>query len=552
MKRIAFIVLYFFIMFSMAWAEDDPVTKLKNDTMLYFNPVKGTITDVQGNKVLISIGAKDKILPGMRLKVLREGAPFMHPVTKELLGKVESTIGKVEIKEVGTESSTGLMVEGEAKGNDKVRISETKIKILFCQDKNVDWYIADEYYRKLKSTGRIEMIDTALETGDVTKVLEEAKRLGAEVALMLSAKEADNGTLLRQQLFWVTDSSKFADAEAKINVAFAKELKFGEEFFTPRTGEAVLMYDLPFGARFVTTGDLDGDGKQEIILSTGKDTRVYIPAVDLQFLWEVKGSAADDHIWIDTIDLNKNGRDELIITSMQSSEVISYIYELSGSEFKKLWEGRYFLRRMGTSLLSQAYSNSDGFSGDVFAMVWNGEYKIGDKVKIPRGINIYDFAYIEDAGKENLIFAYDEKGFLNLYNEKGIRTWRSSSATGGFVTKFKKQAAAIYMEVGEWSVKDRLISRNREILVVQRVPFAEIAKGIGYKSSRIRNYWWNGFSMEESVLVDDIKGSLQDYSLAGDKMIVLTSPLLGIKFGNILKGENPLGTVLFIYSIKGR
>ncbi len=552
MKRIAFIVLYFFIMFSMAWAEDDPVTKLKNDTMLYFNPVKGTITDVQGNKVLISIGAKDKILPGMRLKVLREGAPFMHPVTKELLGKVESTIGKVEIKEVGTESSTGLMVEGEAKGNDKVRISETKIKILFCQDKNVDWYIADEYYRKLKSTGRIEMIDTALETGDVTKVLEEAKRLGAEVALMLSAKEADNGTLLRQQLFWVTDSSKFADAEAKINVAFAKELKFGEEFFTPRTGEAVLMYDLPFGARFVTTGDLDGDGKQEIILSTGKDTRVYIPAVDLQFLWEVKGSAADDHIWIDTIDLNKNGRDELIITSMQSSEVISYIYELSGSEFKKLWEGRYFLRRMGTSLLSQAYSNSDGFSGDVFAMVWNGEYKIGDKVKIPRGINIYDFAYIEDAGKENLIFAYDEKGFLNLYNEKGIRTWRSSSATGGFVTKFKKQAAAIYMEVGEWSVKDRLISRNREILVVQRVPFAEIAKGIGYKSSRIRNYWWNGFSMEESVLVDDIKGSLQDYALAGDKMIVLTSPLLGIKFGNILKGENPLGTVLFIYSIKGR
>lgn len=552
MKRIAFIVLYFFIMFSMAWAEDDPVTKLKNDTMLYFNPVKGTITDVQGNKVLISIGAKDKILPGMRLKVLREGAPFMHPVTKELLGKVESTIGKVEIKEVGTESSTGLMVEGEAKGNDKVRISETKIKILFCQDKNVDWYIADEYYRKLKSTGRIEMIDTALETGDVTKVLEEAKRLGAEVALMLSAKEADNGTLLKQQLFWVTDSSKFADAETKINVAFAKELKFGEEFFTPRTGEAVLMYDLPFGARFVTTGDLDGDGKQEIILSTGKDTRVYIPAVDLQFLWEVKGSAADDHIWIDTMDLNKNGKDELIITSMRSGEVISYIYELSGSEFKKLWEGRYFLRRMGTSLLSQAYSNSDGFSGDVFTMVWNGEYKIGDKVKIPRGINIYDFAYIEDAGKENLIFAYDEKGFLNLYNEKGIRTWRSSSATGGFVTKFKKQAAAIYMEGGEWSVKDRLISRNREILVVQRVPFAEIAKGIGYKSSRIRNYWWNGFSMEESVLVDDIKGSLQDYTLAGDKMIVLTSPLLGIKFSNILKGENPLGTVLFIYSIKGR
>jgi len=54
------------------------------------------------------------------------------------------------------------------------------------------------------------------------------------------------------------------------------------------------------------------------------------------------------------------------------------------------------------------------------------------------------------------------------------------------------------------------------------------------------------------VLVDDIRGTLLDYAVAGDNMIVLTSPFLGIKFGNILKGENPLGTVLSVYSVKGR
>ena len=87
---------------------------------------------------------------------------------------------------------------------------------------------------------------------------------------------------------------------------------------------------------------------------------------------------------------------------------------------------------------------------------------------------------------------------------------------------------------------------------MQRVPVAEMARGIGYKKSRLKNFWWNGFSMEEGVLVDDIKGTLLDYAVAGEKMIVLTSPFMGIKFGNILKGENPLGTVLFIYSVKGR
>jgi hypothetical protein len=312
------------------------------------------------------------------------------------------------------------------------------------------------------------------------------------------------------------------------------------------------MYSLPYGVRFVATGDFDGDGKQEIMLSTGKYARAYQPAVDLQLLWEVRGTASDDHLWIDSIDLNKNGKDEIVITFMRNGEVFSDIYELEGPEFKKLWEGKYFLRRIGTDLIAQAYSKSDGFTGDIVVVKWEGDYKTGEKLKLPQGVNIYDFAFIEGTDKEKKIFAYDEKGFLNLYDANGVRVWRSNADTGGFITKFKKQAAAMYLEGDEWAVKDRLAIRNREVLVVQRVPVAEMAKGIGYKSSRLKNFWWNGLSMEEGVLVDNIKGTLLDYAVAGEKIIVLTSPFLGIKFDNILKGENPLSSVLYIYSIKGR
>ena len=93
---------------------------------------------------------------------------------------------------------------------------------------------------------------------------------------------------------------------------------------------------------------------------------------------------------------------------------------------------------------------------------------------------------------------------------------------------------------------------NKEVLAVQRVPLADMARGIGYKSSRIKNYWWNGFSMDEGILINDIKGSVIDFALAGDRVVVLASPFMGVKFGNILKGENPLGTTLYIYSVKGR
>jgi hypothetical protein len=469
-----------------------------------------------------------------------------------MLGRVESVTGKVEIKDVQPEMSTALLVEGNAKAGDKVRISGTKVKVLFCQDKKIDWYLADEYYRKLKETGRIEMTDTSLETGDEILVLDEARKLGAEVALMLTSKEADKGTLVTEKLLWVSDGSVFFETQAKVDVEYAKELKFGAEYFTPQSGEAVLTYNLPYGARFVTSGDFDGDGKQEVLLSTGKDARVYLPAVDLQLLWEIKGKASDDHIWVDAIDLNKNGKDEIVITSMRNDEVFSAIYELEGPEFKKLWEGKYFLRKIGTDLIAQAYSRSDGFSGDIVALVWEGDYKTGEKIRLPKGVNIYDFAFIEGADKEKLVFAYDEAGFLNLYDAKGVRVWRSKANTGGFLTTFKKETSLVFLDKGEWAVKDRLVPRNREVLVVQRVPLADVVKGIGYKSSRLKNYWWNGFSMDEGVLLDNIKGTLLDYAVAGDKIIVLTSPFLGIKFGNILKGENPLGTVLYIYSVKGR
>ncbi len=539
-------------MASFAFAEEDPITALKESTLKFFKPVSGKITGVDGNKVVIDIGLKNEIMSGMRLNVLSEGEPFIHPVTREMLGRVESATGKVEIKDVQQETSSGLIVEGKAKAGDKVRISATKVKVLFCQDKKIDWYLADEYYRKLKETGRIEMIDTSLETSDQALVLSEARRLGAEMALILTSREADKGTLVMEKLLWVSDGSQFFETQVKVDVAYAKELKFGAEYFTPQAGEAVLMYSLPYGARLVTTGDFDGDGKQEIMLSTGKDARAYLPASDLQFLWEIKGTASDDPLWIDAIDLNKNGKDEIVITIMRNGEVFSDIYELAGPEFKKLWEGKYFLRKIGTDLIAQAYSKSDGFSGDIFVIKWEGDYKTGEKLRLPKGVNIYDFALIEGADREKRVFVYDEKGFLNLYDATGVRVWRSNASAGGFLTTFKKQAAAVYLEGGEWAIKDRLTIRNREVVVVQRVPVAEMAKGIGYKSSRLKNFWWNGFSMEEGVLIDNIKGTLLDYVVAGDKIIVLTSPLMGIKFENILKGENPLGNMLYIYSVKGR
>lgn len=552
-KTVLHVCAYLAVMSSLVFGADDPLTGLANETLQFFKPVSGKIVSIEGGSITAEMTIKEGLKAGMRLNILREGEPFSHPVTREILGRVESQAGKVEVKSVQGDAMTGLVVDGTAQVGDKLRLSETKVKMVFIQDKKVDWYLGDDLYRKLKATGRVEMADTSLETSDGKSAVQEARRLKAEVVLVITARESDKGTLLREQAFWVNDGSKFYDAEVKVDIAFTKDLKLGGEFFGGVSGEALFKYDLPFGSHIIATGDFDGDGKQEIALSAGRDVRTYLPGVDLRPLWELKGSASDDHLWIDSLDLNRNGRDELIITSMRNGVVVSAIYELVGAEFRKLWEGKFFVRKSAAGLIGQNYSESEGFEGDVFAVIWDGSiYKAGDKIRLPKGTGIYDFIGLEGAAKEQYILAYDEKGFLGVFDDKGLRIWRSKIAYGPFYNTFKKKSPASYVQETEWSIKDRLVLRGKDALVVQKVPLAEMVRGAGTKKSLIRTLWWSGFSIEESTLIDDVPGTLLDYALVGDKIVVLSSPLLGIKFGNVLKGENPLGTVLSIYSARGK
>jgi len=569
-KSIFHMIGFLMLIASVSFAADDPLETLKGQTLQFFTPVSGKIIRVEGNTVTFESDAKEKLRPGMRLNILREGEPFRHPITREVLGKVESYAGKAEIREVQGEQVTAALIDGTAKEGDRVRVSETKVKMAFIQDRKVDWYVGDELYRKLKASGRIAMVDTSLETSDEKAVIEEAKRLGVDVALLLTAQEADKGTLIKEQLFWVPDGTRFFSGEIKVDVALAKDLRFGSEYFSPLTGEAIFSYSLPHSARYVVTGDFDGDGKQEIAISTGKDILTYLPAGDLKPLWAVMDIAQGQHVWMDAMDLNGNGRDELIITlmssggasdkswsdslvsSVQPGDVVSVVYELEGTDFRKLGQVNYFLRKAGSRLIGQMYSAADGFKDDVFTVVWDGQYKRGETIKLPRGITIYDYVDVEGPDREHALFTYDEKGFLNIFNDSGIRIWRSGTDTGGFITTFKKPAPASYVEAGEWSIKDRLLTRGKEVLVVKRVPVINMAKGIGYKSSVIKSYWWNGFSMDERTLVEDVPGALLDYALAGDKVVVLASPLLGFKMDNILKGENPFVASLYIYSVGGK
>ncbi len=572
---IFFLIPLFTIHFSLStvFASDNIFIKMRDEAISFFKPLSGTIKIVDGRKAIIDLGEKNSIKAGMRFNIFREEAPFKHPVTKEPIGYMESFIGKLEIKETYEDSSSGEIINGDVREGDKVRISEMQINMLFAQAPDTEWRIADSYYKLLKDTGRFQLIDTDIETNDTEKIIAEANKLGAEVVLFLSFKKDDTETIIQQKLFWAFDGKKFSEISLPIDNDFLKDLRIGDKYFKPYEEKHRVDIDLPFDAYMIASGDVNGDGQQELILSTDKDILIFTLGVDLQPALggiNIKGNSSDNIIWLDAIDLNNNGREEIIITkilgdrldvkSVDSSvsenlfpkgSVVSLIYELRDNEFVLLYNEKVFLRKLDNKLLAQKYSIAEGYEGNVFRIIYEKGYKKHDDLKLPSGVNIYDFFYIPDQRGGKLILAYDEKGVLNLYNTDNVKLWKGTSNTGGFPKTFKKSTPTVMVERGEWSVKDRLLSRNNKILFVKRIPLLEMVKGIGYKSSQIRTLWWNGLSMEEDVLINDLNGNIHDYMIDSNKVLVLNSPMLGIRPGKILKGENPFGKVLTVYSIKG-
>jgi hypothetical protein len=561
------------LLLSGAAYADDAINQLKEETLSYFRPLKGRVVSVSGSTITSDLGAPSGVKKGMRVMIFREGTPFLHPVTKEPMGRVETPGGKAQVKDVSPDGSTLEILKGDAREGDILRVSEMKVKVLFYQDRNVDWNLADAYHQALKESGRLELLDTSLDSADDAQIIDEAKKVDAGAVFILTAKESEKEVLLRQRILWVEDSAGLADREVRVDMAAVKEFRAARNMLAPLSsaGDVLFYFDIPFSATLVASGDLEGNGKRELIIGYGRELRVYSLGASLSPLYEHKGSRSDEYLWVDVMDVNGDGKDEIIATAMRGRQVdigsesavpvvkdegkvVSYIYERKGSEFSVLWKTNGFLRTLPfVGLIGQDYDEAEGFSGPVFRVNrTSGAFTRGDAIKLPAGVNIYDFSYVTGPDGSRYTLAYDNSGYMSVYSDDGLRVWQSREGYLGFRKSFKKSAPTVMADRGEWSVKDRLFVRGRESFVVKRIPLADMVRGLGFKSSQIKTVWWTGLSMEENVLIDGISGGVMDYTFIDDKLVVLSSPLFGFKAQNILKGESPMGSMLYIYSLKGR
>ncbi len=557
--------------------EKNPVDKAKNSVLSYFLPVTGAIAGFENGMAKVRFQSDKKLLEGMRFSVFREGMPFYHPVTKELIGKSEIFTGMVELKNITDGTYLCAVIKGAPKIGDTVRITSSRIKIAFFQDRKADWTISEVFYYSLKEAGRFDIIESYAKTYEPKTLAGIAESRNAEAALLFSTP-AQNGTVyLNIKLFWTHDAKAFAEINEPLGPDLVNALKSGDELIPfagvvemPRMGHEIAAGQL------VTMGDVDGNGKKELIVSDGSSIRIYSYKEEPKELWSITGGADEEHLSIDVLDANHNGRAEIYVTSIKGTDTLSsYVLEYNPAEgYKKIWDkAPYFFRVSETTLLMQASTPAEIYKGPVYeGQLRDGQYYLGKALRLPPEVNIYGFAFVDwsiirpgqdsEMPKSSLppmILSFDDKGYLNLYNmgsdasPKSELNWRSKDTYGGFDISFDKNTFSIVNPAEKWFVKRRLLTirtgRGQEVLAVKRIHFSDTVPGLGYKSTAVYSLRWDGSAMDEALILENLSGGLRDYWVEGEDLFLIARSNLSTFLTKALSGELSKGSTLYYYRL---
>jgi hypothetical protein len=531
----------------------DPLDLLRDTALSFFVPMKGSVTAAEGMAITTGLGEGSGIKRGMRLTILREGTPFLHPITREPVGQAERPVGMAEVTETGPEGSRLRVIGGEARQEDIVRLSSAKVVAMFYQSADVDWNLSEEYYYRLKETGRFELIDTEPGTGDDLQVLKKARDLGAEVAIVLAPGEAEQQTVLRQRLLWVNKPAEFSSVEAALGSDMVRTFRLGEEYFAPKALGSVLAFTLPFTSRLITTGDLDGDGEREVLLSTGSRIVAYqagsslVPALGGV---ELRGSASREHIRLDAFDLDGDGRDEIILTSKEDGLIRSGVYGLRDGAFRAIWEGGVFIRVLDGRLYGQKSAPTGGYRGGVFPVRWSESAPAAAlDFDLPEGVNIYDFSSMDTPGGKAVV-AFDGNGRIGLYDAKGALLWQSGDSYGDAAMAFNKENPGITQGDARWHVSHRIEARGGRAFAMRKEPVSRKAPGIGHKGAGLMGLSAEGRAIKETVVYEGLPANAYDFSVSDGRLFVLAGSMKPNPL-NLLKGRGLFTTRLYVYKLKG-
>jgi hypothetical protein len=547
-----------------------------------FPKVSGRVIGLERERVLLDLGAKDQVIPGLELQVYREGQEFKHPYTGQVLGRLDRDVGRVRILEVHQNFSAAEVIQ-QTEGTlvqqgDYVRVTSARV-ILALPNVDVSDVagantrsVTRDLTNALVKTGRFEVmsdqrIRAALQeekTGNPDQLADPTtlqalwKRLRVSAVLLsklslmekavtwdvqvISTVRGDSITLASSEVRGA--SPRVASAGSRVSGSFAG----GQE--APRIDQVAFgAQELPFRAWAMAAGELTGDGTVKLAVTDGQGVYIYdVERTGIKQRWSLAGTTADNIIAVDAADINGNGVAEVFVTNHTSQGVRSYVLEYQGGEFRKIWDEvplhfRVLVDADGKSqLYAQAAGQDRPFDGPVRQYTWQGgRYAPGRTLSLPRQISmIYGFTLADlDGDGAPEILVLDHQDFLRVSDRAGTEIYRSSDHYGGseVVLEYDPERAGPHtrsgiepkrvMVQGRMYFQDILGDGKKQLILPRNTPSTGyVFQTRLYDKGKIFGLSWDGVGMQPIWETRELPGYIADYALvdpdgSGSRKLVL-------------------------------
>jgi len=296
------------------------------------------------------------------------------------------------------------------------------------------------------------------------------------------------------------------------------------------------------GIRGLDLGDIDGDGKLEVILASKSEVQVFRrEGTRLNLIGSVKMAVRYQIHNVSAADINGNGMAEIYISANDPKMPGSRAVEWDGEKFVDLFrEARFYIRPMelpgiGLALLGQGSRMQPVTEGIYRLSTASGKPKVQERLPIPNKVNLFNFVYadIEGDGSREIV-ALDESFKLVVY-KGGALVWKSEErfcgtkrflggtpdmmpgtsplrndevdGIGELYAETYVPSRILISDVDHDGVDDIILNRNPDTLstVVPRM--------IQYQSGTMVGLRWNGLGLEELWRTRKIDGYVVDYQV---------------------------------------
>ncbi|MGD9245841.1 MAG: FG-GAP-like repeat-containing protein [Desulfobacterales bacterium] len=311
----------------------------------------------------------------------------------------------------------------------------------------------------------------------------------------------------------------------------------------------------------ISIGDIDGDGKQETVITTEHSVEAY--RFDNNHFLKIKILAdrgLDNLIGVDVADINANGTPEIFITSLNPHRnmVDSFVLEFDGQTYTEIvTHSRWYYRVVdhplrGHILLGQQQDGDTPFSGQVYEMVWeNKDYAPVNEIPHGRRTHVLGLTYGDALNEDvDVAVAYDNLDYLRIFSVAGKERWKDGEHSGGGAEYYIVPHSTSEYEEKEYYpvriiIRDFTENGKNEVITVKNHRFSELISYRKFTHGEIQIRSWNAVALGVLWRTRKLKGYFSDVAIGdfnndGNEEVV--APLV-IKTGYVV-GTKPKSKVI--------